>query len=1656
MNLRAARHVPTRRPGHARLLWMALLALLGALLRPTPAGAQTPSLSYWEYAVASTPTQVATADVNADGIAEILLATAENGLELLGADGRFRWRYPTPTPIRALGTVNVDGPAQPDREIVVGLADQLILLSADGTRLWQTPIQALTPPPSLLTASSEGVVQMWQAQYAANPTRILSFDADGDGREEILLLLASGQIQLFAATGEQLWQGNRNNNPLVNTSAHVLVADLDGDGASEVILGYFNPSRRFSRLVRFNGAGVEQWDIPVSGRITALSSIQFDPQAPTLIAVGTSLGNVDLYQPTGRREWPRTVNKAVTALTAVSLPTGPALAAGTSSGSIILFSREGRRLWTNHLDPSASRPVQAISAAAGADLANQPLLMAALAPTGAGDVLSVLLDSDGRQIKSIDGVDEQGLSRLLDVNGDGQQELILANFPALRLVGLGIGASETALEWSQSLRATPLSSLVVDFESDGVDELLIGTDDGHLFRLDNAGFSEWIIMPEGAITHLAALPATAVNSTRIALARTVQTESGDTRTWLAVRHANGERVWEEILPGPVTQLQVVSLRNQGEPDIVVSTETGHVLVFSASGTEQLRQRITGAIRHLVVLQPNARQTPGTYELVVANDNDLYKIGPADLAPRRIAAYEAPIRHVQLLDQPGNELADRLLVLTANGFAYALNWRGILLPPWPIDLGAAPLFSIPAADVDDSPAIRPAIDAFLIAMEGGSVLRLQIENNRPAIIWRLRGLEEISNLHWSDVDGDQRQDITISIEDRKVQIFAREPSFITELTPRSTAFDLAVLNRGAEQSSDLVIMAENGQVELYRAQENRPPLLINPNTSVRQGQYGISVEVQDIEADTVRIQLQVQDPNTLAWETQDERVVDGGQGQAPFLLANPPAFAAGVRYRFAYQDPFHNGFVQPTPGPQPIAPSPLQNVSRTVLSVLTVLAALVVVIMVRQAQSPPARARRFHRRLRQHPTHTLRLLDSWYSFTGGSSDFLLYLTSQARQAGDWLIASLADGLFLLADRPLAALSILNGALDEAAKRELPWEGLSRWQRTYKMGQALVEAPAITDLSLLHPQLVELLAQLEAEERWSALESLRPVLSSIRDSERVELVSDRLFYLNEAAAQLDDFDEPLQEFDNGIEKTLARAIAGRWAGMISARAEELRGRAELLITLKTKRLAPNGRNDVAVEIVNNGRASAEQVLAVLEEMPAYAVCSPPQIVPLIPPGRSRQVSFTIEPKVSDRFRIAMTLTYSDRQQQERTAAFGDMVHMLPPARDFKRIANPYIPGSPLRRDSTLFYGRREIFNFIAENLGPHSQRNVLILIGQRRTGKTSTLLQLEHALPPHLYPVYIDCQSLGVTPGLAAFFNELAWLIGDALSGRGVQVDVPEAETWEENPTVLFQREFLPAVQALLPPESTLLLVFDEFESFESLVNDGILPPSFFPYLRHLMQHSSGLGFIFVGTQRLEEMGADYWSVLFNIALYQKIGYLSRASATRLIVEPVADALVYDDLALDKILRVTAGHPYFLQLVCYTLVKRANAQRSAYVTISDVNAALDEMLKLGEVHFAYLWQRSSAAERAILTAVAHLLDADLPFHPHEVLDALAPYGIKPPPMNVTTALNSLVERDIMQAVTEEGQTLYALRIGLVGLWVAQNKGLSKLLTERKAWA
>lgn len=1641
-------------------VYCSLFTVYCSLLTIPAATAQSTAVSYWQYAASGRLRQIIHTDVNEDGIAEFVLVDESGRVTFINAKGEREWSVESSSPVTAVGVIPQADPAVPGQAVVLGLANELIFLTSYGDELWRIPLTAVTTPIPLLTSSGYSTGAAWQDQYAATPQVIMPYDANQDGSAEILVVLDSGQMQLFDQSGAPLWRYLRNTSPIAQANPAIEIADFAPDiPGDEILLGFFTP-RRFSQLMLIDSNGSLIWEHSLSGRMTALTTIPFNNEPH--IAVGTSRGDIFLFDRNNQRLWLRTLNKPITSLASAGTENGPVLIAGTNVGTLVALNQEGRRLWNQELAPAANYEIQNISISPFIPQENQPLLAVLLRPNQQreepADVL--LINSEGRVLEQLEQIDTTGLSQLVDVNGDSLSELLLARFATVELQGLGIGSSKVATEWEySSLFAPPTAVLVTDLDNDNVDDIFIGAQDGRLHRLTNDGNIQWIVSPGGAVTHLAFVPATEDEAAHIVVAHTGSAETASLadenavrQSFLELRLENGDELWQKSIEGGVTSLLVADLSSTGLPTIIVGSSRGNITAYDSQGSLLWQTQIDGPVDHML-----AREIPETRsrQLLAISENLIYVVTPDTAAPAIIIVNPNPFTEAYLIDLDGAGIPNSLAATNDNGFLSLYNARDIQAPESPIPLNGRSLTSLhyqqPTVIAGPEQITQ---DALLIATENGALLNLYFNNGGPQTIWQMAGLPGVTSMFYGSLDEDNLPDIAVGDENGVVHLINEAQEVSGRLNVVSSVFALNPVDSASRSNSDLLVTTDNGLVQLFRAKENRPPLLTNPQIDTAQNRASFTISVQDIERDEVTVILEQWNPVTGDWISQGAKVVNGsGNLVWPGLPLPEPGL--DLSYRFTFDDGFHTGAVTPPPLAAPLPLPAPQTSSRLIFLGLGIVTVGAVVFLWRQRRTPSAQASRFYRRLKHKPDQTLLLLEAQYAHINGAPDFFVNLANEARQQADPIITNLADGLFLLPDRPYAGLSILIHALEEVNQQRLLWEGLVRWTALGKTTQIMLDAPSITEISLLRPQLAELLAMLEAAGAPSRIfQQLLPILTNLRDSERVDRTDDRLVYINEANLLTNLLRSDLVYYPITIDRTLGAALINRWSGLLSAEIEELRGQAELVVTLKTKHLLPLGPTEVALEITNNGRSAAEHIMVQLANNPAYEIHSDPKIISQLPPRRTWQISFTIEPKVTDRFRLALTITYDDRHRQDRTLAFGDMIHLLIPPREFQPIPNPYLPGTPLRHDSPLFYGREDLFAFIEENAARLSQRNVLILFGQRRTGKTSILLRLQQHLPQNILPVYIDCQSLGVTKGMPALLSDLAWQIADALATRNIKIDVPQTAVWQQEPTVLFQRRFLPEVQALLPADAIILLVFDEFEAFESLVRDGLLPPTFFTYMRHLMQHSQGLSFIFVGTHRLEEMTADYWSVLFNIALYEKIGYLDQEAMPRLIREPVSPYLVYDDLALDKIRRVTAGHPYFLQLVCYTLVKRANAQRSTYVTISDVNAALDEMMLLGEVHFAYIWQRSSFGEKALLTAVAHLMEGDMLFHPEDLMEYLETYGIHLNPHEVTTALTSLTQREILAEVSEGLTTLYELKTGLIGLWVAQHKSLSKLHAERDA--
>ncbi len=1633
---------PVHRPATALFFWLLILIVIGL---PTAARAQTDERppAYWQFDAIGQVDNIVSADIDKDGFIEFLVS-ANNQLDLLRGDGQLLWSFTMPS--SGLHMASIDNSADAPRNIAVAGETGLTLLDHDGDPLWSNP-RAIDAPAAA----------------------IAGLDYNNDNRQELLLLMQNGTVQLYEQDTRLLWEFPGVDDTTHNATPQLIVADFNRDGQDEAIVGYFDP-QGFSKLDMISSDGKRIWERIIEGRINALTPVEFDPEAPLEIGVGTSRGRLHLFSITGEDRWPRTLNAPITSLASADWPGDErVLAAGTNQGRVVLFNAAGQRVWdkfvcsieeTRLVDSAeyetsrcADGPDSRIDAISAAPLdlnRRQPVnLVITYTDSNAtsSDVANILLvNNNGNILAEFISNSPPGLSQLVDLNHDNVSELLLTSFGTVELLSPAATTRqnvENLEEWPFRLRARPTAAIAADIEGDGQNELFVGASDGRLLRLRANGVADWVTSLDGEITDLQLVTGAPNGDERTDIVVGFNGRSGrdgQLQGYLDLFGLDTQRRWAEPfeLAGELTTLTVADSQLQNSLILAGST-TGEIVALDQAGTLVWQQLLDQPIAHIAVLRTSDSSGNGSAEstvsIIAAHSTGFIAYDRNGTQLINFSRYPSFDELPGTVAGGGEDVcksAADLLQLLEQGTLNNVICLGRPLATWERLLGRS--LELNSMQTDDNVYVPIGLQQWRQSEFIGGVLdRASAE------------FDNITTVYRGDLTGDGRDDVALGSLDGSIFLDLSDGSQSTvELT--SPVLNLTGIS-GLSGPPGLLVTTENGLVSLYRFQLNHPPLVtsLGIENDERNNRYNLGMAIIDAEGDEVGVDLELYDPELDAWIWQEPAQ---SSGNTIFWAIDPPQ-QADAQYRINYREGAHLGTIEPGVS---LAAVPVESSSAlptTWLWLLLPISLIVGYTAWRQTRSPQAQVRRFYRRLVQTPHRSLPLIEAEYNRSGGSPDFLLMLASTARNQGNQIIAGLVDGLYLLADRPNAAVSIIDTTLSTIAGRSMTdWEQFDLWHELYRTSGKMLSATSITNIVYLRPRLLRLLELFENDQRSeNGFTELQPIMNSLRDSERVELAEDRLVYLNEAAVLLRRLNIRLGDRLPHMENRLARPIVQRWMGLVTAEIESVRGRARIWITLKTTNIAPVGDTVLALEVKNIGRAPAEELTVRLEEH-NYCINGNEQGVPFLAPGRSKEVNFAVKPPQEEQFRVSFQVEYSDRNQRHQVFEYANVVNVLRPVRNYEPILNPYAPGTPLRKNSRLFFGRTDLFQFIAEEAGRLAQQSVLILVGQRRTGKTSALLRLDTYLPDNLLPVYIDCQSLGIVSGMAAFFTDIAWLIADTLEARGLALTVPEMETIAHNPAHWFQREFIPEVVALLPDNMTIVLAFDEFEALESLVNDGILPATFFTYLRHLMQHGTGLSFIFAGTHRLEEMTSDYWSVLFNIALYKEVLYLSRAAATQLIAEPVAPHIVYDDLALDKLWRMTAGHPYFLQLVCYTLVKRANQERTGYVTISDVNTAVDEMIQLGEVHFAYLWQQSTKHERLVLTATAHLMERDTPVRSAEIVQALVPYGIHLEPAQVSTALNRLVRRSIMQNVTDGPTLMYEARIGLVLNWVEQTKGLNQL--------
>lgn len=378
------------------------------------------------------------------------------------------------------------------------------------------------------------------------------------------------------------------------------------------------------------------------------------------------------------------------------------------------------------------------------------------------------------------------------------------------------------------------------------------------------------------------------------------------------------------------------------------------------------------------------------------------------------------------------------------------------------------------------------------------------------------------------------------------------------------------------------------------------------------------------------------------------------------------------------------------------------------------------------------------------------------------------------------------------------------------------------------------------------------------------------------------------------------------------------------------------------------------------------------------------------------------------------------------------------------------NPYVIGTPID-DKRMFFGRESALRFIEDNLRQGAK--VILLYGQRRIGKSSVLAQIPEFIgQDQFYFVPFDLQNQGKRL-LGQVLYSLSTVIVERLEDDYDllldDVEIPsEADLLHD--VNHFSNHFLPQIFKRIGTNN-LVLLLDEFDVLSNYSSESAIE-HFFPYLQSIISIHDKLFIIPAIGRRPEEL--DNLLSLFKSAPAQEIGLLDEQSARSLITKPSEGVLSFEPDAIQAIVDLTSKHPYFTQVVCFSIFGQARAQQQWMVSKTDVAQIVDKAIESSRPGLTWFRDSLPIPERVIFSAVAEAQQIAITTGNSIIqspFSLLEEYGIVQT-TRLARAGNQLMTWGFLDALHPATQTsskfpVYTVKIELVRRWLVEAYPLRK---------
>jgi tetratricopeptide (TPR) repeat protein len=464
------------------------------------------------------------------------------------------------------------------------------------------------------------------------------------------------------------------------------------------------------------------------------------------------------------------------------------------------------------------------------------------------------------------------------------------------------------------------------------------------------------------------------------------------------------------------------------------------------------------------------------------------------------------------------------------------------------------------------------------------------------------------------------------------------------------------------------------------------------------------------------------------------------------------------------------------------------------------------------------------------------------------------------------------------------------------------------------------------------------------------------------------------------------------------------------------------------------------------------------------------------------------------LSQAFSLPVYAQYRRRSGETQRTSIENFSIRLYSADQFERIENPYIAhakGGPVE-NREMFYGRNELIENVASAIREaRTQSKSVVIFGQKRAGKSSILHHLKEALSTDHDLLILDIGNIGSLLDehssvpllyriLWSILTRLEYAIEDEeAKGRSpLNLAFPASRDFysDPSPLTLFQNIFERFKRSVTKAESwssvRVVLLIDEFSYIYGQIVNGRISEDFMKNWKALLQ-ANFFSAVLVGQDVMPKFKHRFPNE-FGTTQDERVSYLSYEHAVHLIDEPIRiggknGESRYREKAIDRIVDLTAGSPFYIQIICSRLVEYMNRKRARLVTEADVEQVKSELIRgtnrLDWGDFDNLVSSGDTAADAIsdedAKKVLSIIAANARTGPcsrnsivsiaSETTDVLdksitsassSPGGAPPDRVlyTIDAILDDLVKRDVLEC--EQGQ-YYRIRVGLFKEWLIANQ-------------